>query len=344
MRKLMSLLVVVVLLLSVSIPVLAEDQDIVEIAVANEDFSILVSALQKAGLVEALQGEGPFTVFAPTNAAFQKLLTDLDITAQELLDHPQLAEVLKYHVVSGSVLSTALTNGMTPATLNGETIKVDLASGVKINESTVTTADVLASNGVIHIIDTVLVPTSFRLEPLPKTVVDIALSSDDFSILVSALQKADLVGALQAEGPFTVFAPTNAAFEKLLKELDITASDLLNQPDLAKVLLHHVVPAKVMSTDLTNGLEAETLNKEKIKFDLSSGVKVSGSTVTTADIEADNGVVHVIDTVLIPQNFTYQKTEEDNSMPKTGAIGLTPFVVAGIMTLAGAGILKKKIK
>jgi len=336
-----------VLLIGIGVPAFSADQDIVEIAVGNEDFSILVAALQKAELVGALQGEGPFTVFAPTNAAFEKLLASLGITAEDLLNHPQLKEVLLYHVVSGKVLSTDLSNGMTAPTLSGENIKVDLSSGVKINSSSVTTADVMATNGVIHIIDSVLVPSTFKLNPepeVPATVVDIALSNSDFSILVAALQKADLVGALQGEGPFTVFAPTNAAFEKLLAALNISASDLLNQPDLAKVLLYHVVSGKVMSTDLSNGLEAATLNGEKVKFDLSSGVKVNQSGVTAADIEAGNGVIHVIDTVLVPQNFTYQAVEDHNDIPKTGSAGLTPFVIAGIMTLAGAGMMRKRMK
>ena len=178
---------------------------------------------------------------------------------------------------------------------------------------------------------------------MPKTVVDIALGNKDFSILVAALQKADLVSALQGEGPFTVFAPTNAAFEDLLKALNISASDLLNQPDLAKVLLYHVVSGKVMSTDLTEGLEAATLNGEKVKFDLSGGVKVSGSTVTSADIEAGNGVVHVIDKVLVPADFKLQVVEENTEMPKTGVLQLTSIMGLSIIALAAAFVMKKRI-
>jgi len=345
MKKIMSVLLSFFLLMG--IPTFAADQDIVEIAVGNSDFSILVAALQKADLVSALQADGPFTVFAPTNAAFEKLLASLNITADDLLNHPQLKEVLLYHVVSGQVLSMDLQNGMMPATLSGETIKVDLTNGVKINASGVTTADVLATNGVIHIIDTVLVPSTFVLnaEPeVPATVVDIALSNPDFSMLVSLLQKADLVGALQGEGPFTVFAPTNTAFEKLLVALNISASDLMNQPDLAKVLLYHVVSGKVMSTDLSDGLEAPTLNGESVAFDLSSGVLVNKSNVVSADIQAGNGVIHVIDAVLVPTNFVYQAMEENKAVPKTGTIGLLPIAFASIMTLAGAGLVRYKMK
>lgn len=176
-----------------------------------------------------------------------------------------------------------------------------------------------------------------------KDIVGIATGSEDFSILVAALQKAELVSALQAEGPFTVFAPTNAAFEDLLKALNISASDLLNQPDLAKVLLYHVVSGKVMSTDLTEGLEAATLNGEKVKFDLSDGVKVSGSTVTSADIEAGNGVVHVIDKVLVPADFKLQVVEENTEMPKTGVLQLTSIMGLSIIALAAAFVMKKRI-
>ena len=342
MKKLMSLVVVLALVFGFSLPVFAEDKDIVEIAVENEDFSILVAALEKAELVGVLQEDGPFTVFAPSNEAFEALLASLDITAEDLLNHPQLKDVLLYHVVSGQVLSTDLNDKMTAETLSGEEITVDLSDGVQINTSKVTTADVMAKNGVIHIIDTVLVPATFELNPKPETVVDIALSNDDFSMLVSLLQKADLVSALQAEGPFTVFAPTNAAFDNLLKALNVTAADLMNQPDLAKVLLYHVVPGRVMSTDLTDGLEAETLNGETVKFDLKAGVKVNESTVAAADLEAANGVVHVIDTVLVPENFTLQAVEEDKAIPNTGSIGLTPYFLTGIMTLAGAMVIRKR--
>lgn len=350
--------IMLALALMVGVPAFAAEQDIIEIASGSEDFSILVAALQKANLVEALQGEGPFTVFAPNNAAFEKLLGELNITADDLLAHPQLGEVLLYHVVAGKVMSTDLSDGLEANTLKDQAIKVDLKDGVKINKSNVITADLEATNGVIHVIDTVLVPSDFKLEQeavveeavaepaaeeMPATVVDIALSNDDFSILVAALQKADLVGALQADGPFTVFAPTNAAFEELLGALNISASDLLNQPDLAKVLLYHVVSGKVMSTDLTDGLEAATLNGEMVKFDLSSGVKVSGSTVTAADLEAGNGVVHVIDKVLVPADFTLQTVEEDTEMPKTGINELAPIIGISAIVLAAAFLLKRRI-
>lgn len=181
-----------------------------------------------------------------------------------------------------------------------------------------------------------------------QSIVDIAVGNEDFSILVAALQKAELVGALQGEGPFTVFAPTNEAFIKLLNGLGISAEDLLAQPDLAKVLLYHVVSGKVMSTDLSDGLKAPSLNGQELEFDLKSGVKVSGSTVVTADIEASNGVIHVIDTVMVPSNFFYQPMMEIETtsapvLPATGSAGqLTPLIGLGIMALGGLLISRKK--
>lgn len=306
-RKIIAIFVVLVMSL-MPVGAFAADQNIAEIAIDNGNFTTLVAALEKADLVGAVSGKGPLTVFAPTDEAFAKLLKQLNISKNDLLNHPQLKEILLFHVVSGKVMSKDLTNGMKVPTLNGESLTVNLTNGaVKINGATVVTPNIEATNGVIHVIDTVLVPSDFVLKPEPKTVVDIALADDNFSILVAALKKADLVGALQGKGPFTVFAPTNKAFEDLLVALNISANDLLNQPDLAKVLLYHVVPGKIMSKDLTNNLEAATLNGEMVKFDLSSGVKVSGSNVTAADMVAGNGVVHVIDKVLVPSNFKLQK-------------------------------------
>jgi transforming growth factor-beta-induced protein len=342
MKKVISLMVVVMLLL-VAVPTSAAEGDIVDVASNNSDFSILVTALQTAELVEALQGEGPFTVFAPTDAAFADLLEALDITAEELLGQSGLADVLLYHVVSGQVMSTDLTDGQMAETLNGQSITVDLDGGVKINESNVTTPDIEATNGVIHVIDQVLIPEGFELDMEEEMdIVDIALADENFSILVAALQQADLVGALQGEGPFTVFAPTNDAFAALLEALDISAEQLLLQPELSEVLLYHVVSGKVMSTDLTNGLVAETLNGESVTFDLSDGVKVNMSTVIGADVEASNGVIHVIDTVLVPEGFTLHEVEHDTEIPKTGVAGILPFALIGAAGLAGFVFTKKK--
>lgn len=142
-----------------------------------------------------------------------------------------------------------------------------------------------------------------------EDIVAIAQGNPDFSILVSALQEADLVETLQGDGPFTVFAPTNDAFEQLLMDLDITADELLAQPDLKNVLTYHVVSGDVMAADLTDGMEAETVNGEELMFDLSGDPMVNDAMITTTDLEATNGVVHVIDKVLVPSDFELQEVE-----------------------------------
>jgi len=250
-------------------------------------------------------------------------------------------------VVSGKIMSTDLSDGLTAETLNGELLTVDLATSVKINDSVVTTPDVEATNGVIHIIDKVLIPEGFKLEVLPETVVDIALSNDDFSILVTALQTADLVDVLQGEGPFTVFAPTNDAFVQLLGDLNVTPQELLDHPDLAKVLLYHVVSGKVMSTDLVNGLETATINGETIAFDLTDGVKVNNVNVVLADLEAENGVVHVIDYVLVPSNFNYQLVEEgveeaEEMIPATGVTSIYILSTLSLLSIVGFILARRK--
>ncbi|WP_414839703.1 fasciclin domain-containing protein [Carnobacterium sp. TMP28] len=186
--------------------------------------------------------------------------------------------------------------------------------------------------------------TANAAEPT-EDIVGIALSNPDFSILVSALQKAELVDTLKGDGPFTVFAPTNAAFEKLLMDLDITADELLAQPDLAKVLTYHVVSGKVLAGDLTDGMKAPTVNGEELTFDLSADPMVNKSMITTTDIEATNGVVHVIDTVLVPSNFALQDvTMKEETVAKTGLESSTPLLIAMLVTASAIGfmVFKKK--
>jgi len=183
-----------------------------------------------------------------------------------------------------------------------------------------------------------LAPTAFADNHVDgeETIVDIALGNDDFSILVSALQRAELVETLQGEGPFTVFAPTNAAFEELLGALDITAEELLAQPDLANVLTYHVLSGKVLAGDLTDGMEAETVNGEMLTFDLSGDPMVNDSMIVDTDIEASNGVIHVIDSVLVPTNFELQEVDmEEDEVPETG-IESSVFLLAGMVMAAAA--------
>lgn len=305
--------------------------NIVETALTVPDLSALVAALIQAdaGLVEVLSGTGPFTVFAPTNAAFAAFLDaagdeynsleDFDTEAEKEL----LAKVLTYHVISGAAaLSTDLTNGQTIATVQGENITINLTGGVFIQDATntdaaVTIADVITSNGVVHVIDKVLVPQEIidAVNPPLPNIVATAQSVPDLSLLVAALIQADagLVEVLSGEGPFTVFAPTNEAFVALLDALGDNFNSLedfdtpAEKELLAKVLTYHVVSgAAALSTDLTAGQKIPTVQGENVTINLTGGVFVQDATETDAevimaDVETSNGVVHVINKVLLPQ-------------------------------------------
>jgi uncharacterized surface protein with fasciclin (FAS1) repeats len=271
-------------------------KDIVDTAVAAGSFNTLAAALKAAGLVEALKGDGPFTVFAPTDEAFAKLPKG---TVESLLkpeNKGKLASILKYHVVAGSVDAAEVTNLTAADTLNGQrvAIKVD-GSTVKVDGATVTATDVQASNGIIHVIDSVILPTE-------QNIPQVAMGAGSFKTLTRLLEQAELVDALSGDGPFTVFAPTDEAFAKLPKE---TIESLLkpeNKDKLAAILKYHVVSGRVFSDAAAKGATVTTLNGKSVTTKAEGGkVKVGGATVAGADIDATNGVIHVIDTVLIPQ-------------------------------------------
>ncbi len=260
-------------------------KSIVEIAAGNPAFSTLVSALQKANLVDALKAAGPFTVFAPTNDAFAKLAS--------VPDGDALKEVLLYHVASGKFLAADLIKSGEVTTLQGKKIKVEQKSNgdVILNGIVkVTTADIQASNGVIHVIDTVLIP------PADPTIVDIAAADPRFTTLVSALKSQNLVGALSGAGPFTVFAPTNDAFAKL--------AGLPGGDALTRVLKYHVASGKFSASDLSKLKDIKTLAGENIFISKQGDSLILNGLVKVviADIQASNGVIHVIDTVLLPDS------------------------------------------
>ena len=281
---------------------------VVDIIVNSEDHTLLEAAVGAAGLVDALNGDGPFTVFAPTDAAIVALTEVLEITAEELLALPNLGDILQYHVVAASAFSTDLTDGQMIGTLQGSDVTVTMnMDGVFINEAMVTVADIAADNGVVHVIDAVLLPPA----PVSNTVVDVIVNSEDHTVLEAAVLAADLAGALSAEGPFTVFAPTDAAFTALLEALEISAEELLAFDGLTDVLLYHVVGAQALAADLSDGQEITTLLDQDVTITINGmGVFVNQAMVTVADIMADNGVVHVIDAVLLPEM-------DDDNLPET---------------------------
>ena len=274
-----------------------QEKSIVEIASSNPDFSILVEALTKADLVNTINSSNNLTVFAPTNSAFQALFTTLGVSGISDIPKETLTPVLLYHVLGAKVPAASVTTGYAYTLSPGPDAKtlaiyLNTSSGVMINNSAkVTTADIMATNGVIHVIDKVL---------LPNSVVDIALNNASFSILVQALVKADLVTALSGTGPFTVFAPTNDAFNALFTTLGVSGIADLTKEQLSPILLYHVVAGNVLSTESSNG-NVPTLNGGTIAIDVTSGVKVNGNTsVILADVQGTNGVVHAIDKVLLP--------------------------------------------
>ncbi|MCT4587821.1 MAG: fasciclin domain-containing protein [Carboxylicivirga sp.] len=266
-------------------------------AIANPAFSSLVAGVTKAELAGALDDdEATFTVFAPTNDAFDMFFADLGVTLDDLTMET-LSSVILYHAIGDFVPASKVEAGYFP-TLSSAfdrniSVKIDTEGGVFLNmDSEVVATDVVATNGVIHAINKVI---------MPPGVVDIAIDNSNFSILVEAVIKAELVDALSGDGPLTVFAPTNAAFEELFAAINVTGIADLTKEDLTPILLAHVVEGNVASTDLSNG-DVNTLNVQKsLAINVDSGVSIDGNiTVVAADIQGKNGIVHVIDKVIVP--------------------------------------------
>ena len=344
--------------------VLMPPADLVDIPTVAQGTGIhdsLVAAVIQAELLSTLQGEGPFTVFAPTDDAFAAAGVDL-----AALDNDEgkaaLTNILLYHVVSGTVPSSAVTDGLVAAAVNGDDLTFTVGDGVMVNDANVILADVMASNGIIHVIDKVLIP------PVPVTeadgdicynmythtiaagasfdecmayayyedyemngqtftgcynlathtftmvsqaeceaymwtpAVDIAMTAQATTIhnsLVAALAQAELVSTLQGDGPFTVFAPTDDAFTEA--GIDLTALD--NEEGkalLTDILLYHVISGAVPSSAVTDGLVAAAVNGDDLTFSVGEDVMVNDANVVLADVPASNGVIHVIDKVLMP--------------------------------------------
>lgn len=279
---------------------------IVDVAVAN-DLTSLVAAVVRADLATTLSGDGSFTVFAPTNEAFQDLL-DTNASWNSVNDIPveTLKAVLLFHVLDSEVMSSALSDTYVNTLSTGPneepiSLQVEVTDGVEFNgDATPVTVDVNASNGIVHVIDKVM---------LPPNVVTLALNNSGFTSLVAALTDSrnttDFVGVLSGAGPFTVFAPTNAAFQALL-DSNTEWNSIADVPveTLEAVLLYHVVSgANVQADQLTNG-DVETLGGT-ITIDLTSGAQIVTSSdqtvnIIVVDVQGTNGVIHGIDTVLLP--------------------------------------------
>jgi len=263
-------------------------------------FGLLMSALQKTQLTSTV-AKNRLTVFAPSDEAFENLFILLGVKGIQDLTSEQLTPILLYHVLGSPVFSTQLKNGFVP-TLNGAAIEVKLNGGVMINDASVIRADLKALNGAIHVIDKVLLPPT-------KNIVEIAQGNSNFSILVAAVVKAGLVETLTSNGPFTVFAPTNDAFVALLGELGASSLNDIPVEVLKNVLLYHVVAGRVYSSDLPAGpLTVQTALSGKT-FDINASTlkivdlnnRESGLVPSLLNIQATNGVIHVINRVILPK-------------------------------------------
>lgn len=279
-------------------------ENIVQLAQGDSRFGILVEAVSAAGLVDTLSAPGLYTVFAPTNDAFAALLAELGLSKDQLLaNKPLLTAVLKYHVVAGEVPGGAVPLGKPIAPVGGGFFKIDrigpdlVITDGRNRKSRIVQADIEASNGVIHAVDKVLLPADM-------TIVQTAAANADFSILVEAITAAGLVDTLNAPGPYTVFAPTNEAFAALLRELGLTQEQLLSDTALlTKVLTYHVVPALVLKADVPLDTPIKTVEGDTFTVDPSLVItdqRGRQSHIVVTDVLASNGVIHAVDTVILP--------------------------------------------
>ena len=259
-----------------------------ELAAGDPQFSTLVTAISAAGLLDTLGSAGPFTVFAPTNDAFAKIpKADLEAV---LKDKALLTAILTHHVIAGKVEAKDVKTGIVTM-VDGTDVQVTVGKeGVMVGKSMVTKADIMASNGVIHIVDTVILP--------PADIVDTAVASGSFKTLEAALTAADLITTLKGKGPFTVFAPNDAAFAKIAKaDLDAVLAD---KKLLTSILTYHVVPGKVYAKDVKSS-KVKTVNGAEVTITAdANGVMVDGAKVLATDIISSNGVIHIIDAVVMP--------------------------------------------
>lgn len=270
--------------------------DIVTTAVSAGSFKTLAAALTAADLVETLQGDGPFTVFAPTDEAFAKLPAG---TVENLLkpeNKALLTAILTYHVVPGNVMAKDVVKLTTATTVNGQRVDIRTKDGkVMIDNAAVTKADIGCTNGVIHVIDSVIMPAD-------KDIVATAVNAGSFGTLVTAVKAAGLVETLQGPGPFTVFAPTDEAFGKLPKE---TLASLLkpeNKDKLTAILTYHVVPGRVYADQVVKTPSATTVQGGKVTFKVDGGkAMINDANIVATDIETSNGVIQVIDAVILPK-------------------------------------------
>jgi len=270
-----------------------EEKSIPQNLIDAGNFTTLVAAVQAAGLLDTLSGAGPFTLFAPTDAAFAKLP---DGTVDSLLnDIPTLSNILLYHVVSGAEIMAADVSTNPVVMANGGVASLSVEDGVKIDDANIIEVDWMGTNGIIHVIDTVIMPGD---DPSGQTIVENLVEQGNFTTLVAAVQAADLVDTLNSAGPFTLFAPTDAAFAKLP---DGTVEALLNDiPTLTDILLYHVISGAKVESSMVAAGEVTMANGDMATLGTDGGVTIENANVTGVDWQSSNGVIHIIDTVIMP--------------------------------------------
>ena len=282
------------LLLLAAVPA-AKGDTIVETAQKAGDFKTLVAAVKAAGLAETLSGEGPFTVFAPTDAAFAKLPKGTVETLLKPENKDKLTAILTYHVAPAAVPAAEVVKLKFAPTVNGQPVPVTVRGDtVTLGGAKVVTTDIKTDNGIIHVIDDVLLPET-------KTIPEVAEAAGSFKTLLAAAKAAGLVEALSGKGPLTVFAPTDEAFDKLPKGTIETLLKPENKGKLADILKYHVVAGRVYSPDALKAGKAKTLQGGEVAISTRDGAAFVGpAKLVKTDVPASNGVIHVIDSVLIP--------------------------------------------
>jgi len=294
----------------------SQAQTVLDVVVASDDHLTLQSAIVAAGLNGTLSGPGPFTLFAPTDDAFG--LLDPQMLA-DLFSDPSgiLSDYLKYHIHSGELAEADLFDGQVLTMFDGNTAEITVNTMTLINDATLTGPDIFATNGIVHIIDVVLIPPVNA-----NTVVDIIVDSPVHNTLETAIIAAELDDDLATAGPFTVFAPTDAAFDALPPGV---LDALLMNPttELADVLLYHVLGDNVLAADIVNGLTSTPLNDANtLKFTITTGSSVfaNQAEVTMTNLIADNGVVHIIDAVVLPSETVVDVAIDNGFVVLTAAI------------------------
>jgi len=286
------------------------EKDIVTTAVEAGSFKTLAAALKAGGLVETLQGKGPFTVFAPTDDAFDKLPAGTVQSLLKLENNSQLVSVLTYHVVAEKLPAARVIKMNAAETINGQRLNIKVEEGhVRVDQALVVKADIHCSNGVIHIVDEVLLPSSDHIPAM-------ADKAGTFKTLLAAAKAAGLVEVLAGDKPLTVFAPTDEAFAKLPVG---TVEDLLkpeNKEKLAAILKFHVVAGRVFSNDVLSKKELKTVQGGMLTAVMKNGAPtINGAGLVATDIDASNGVIHVIDSVMLPLAATVKTSHVIPAQP-----------------------------